>query len=74
MLSGLRSAHQATELGEKRAIYREGLGCILSSDIPEEEIKSWPVDIPEPLPVNPEEVPWPSGDLQSCASRGSETA
>jgi CubicO group peptidase (beta-lactamase class C family) len=34
------------------------------SGVSEEEIKSWTVDIPEPLPVNPEEVPWPSGDLQ----------
>ncbi len=45
-----------------RAVYREGLGCILLSGRDSESIYSWPVDIPEPRPENPEEVPWPYGD------------
>lgn len=48
-------------LVKARAVYREGLGCILLSGRDSDSVYSWPVDIPEPLPENPEEVPWPDG-------------
>jgi len=50
-------------LVKARAVYIEKLGGILLSGASEESIRSWPVSIPEPQPANPEEVPWPAGDL-----------
>jgi len=52
-------------LVKARAVYIEKLGGILLSGASEESIRSWPVSIPEPQPANPEEVPWPAGDLLS---------
>jgi CubicO group peptidase (beta-lactamase class C family) len=48
---------------KSRAIYHKQLGSILLSGIDEEEIRSWEVNIPDPLPSHPESVPWPYGDL-----------
>ncbi|MFZ2053540.1 MAG: serine hydrolase [Candidatus Aminicenantales bacterium] len=48
---------------KNRAIYHPQLGSILLSGVPEETVRSWPVEIPEPQPVNPESVPWPTGDF-----------
>jgi CubicO group peptidase (beta-lactamase class C family) len=48
---------------KNRSIYRDQLGSILLSGASEETVRSWPVNIPEPQPANPESVPWPTGDL-----------
>jgi CubicO group peptidase (beta-lactamase class C family) len=48
---------------QNRSIYHPRLGSILLSGVPEETIRSWPVHIPEPMPPDPESVPWPTGDL-----------
>jgi CubicO group peptidase (beta-lactamase class C family) len=52
--------------GSKRvAIYREGLGTTIVVGATEEEIRSQPFKPIEPLPVDPESVPWPTGDLDA---------
>ncbi|OGD28186.1 MAG: hypothetical protein A2028_03675 [Candidatus Aminicenantes bacterium RBG_19FT_COMBO_59_29] len=48
---------------KNRSIYHQELGSILLSGASEETVRSWPVDIPEPQPANPESIPWPTGDL-----------
>jgi CubicO group peptidase (beta-lactamase class C family) len=48
---------------KNRAIYRPRLGSILLSGVPEETLRSWPAEIPEPEPDHPESIPWPTGDL-----------
>jgi CubicO group peptidase (beta-lactamase class C family) len=48
---------------KNRAIYRDHLGSVLLSGASEETVRSWPVDIPEPQPANPESILWPIGDL-----------
>ncbi len=48
---------------KNRSVYHPKLGSILLSGASDEAIRSWPVEIPEPQPVNPESVPWPTGDL-----------
>jgi len=53
---------------KNRSIYRPPLGSILLSGAAEETLRSWPVDIPEPQPANPESIPWPAGDLILDAS------
>ncbi len=50
-------------LFKKQSVYREGLGCTLLNDgISREELDRQPVEIPTPLPENPDEIPWPTGD------------
>ncbi|UCE21838.1 MAG: serine hydrolase [Candidatus Aminicenantes bacterium] len=49
-------------LMKRQAVYREGLGCTLLSGFAEDEILSQPSALPLPLPENPENVPWPTGD------------
>jgi CubicO group peptidase (beta-lactamase class C family) len=52
--------------GSKRvAIYREGLGVTVVVGATEDEIRSQSFDPVEPLPKNPESVPWPTGDLDA---------
>ena len=46
---------------KNRSVYRHPLGSILLSGASEETVRSWPVDIPEPQPANPESIPWPTG-------------
>jgi CubicO group peptidase (beta-lactamase class C family) len=48
---------------KNRSIYHQKLGAILLSGAAEKTIRSWPVSVSEPLPDNPESVPWPTGDL-----------
>jgi hypothetical protein len=48
---------------KNRSVYRHPLGSILLSGASEETVRSWPVDIPEPQPANPQSAPWPTGDL-----------
>jgi CubicO group peptidase (beta-lactamase class C family) len=51
-------------LVKAKAIYIDPLGAILLSGADEEKIRSWPVSsVPEPQPSNPDEVPWPNGEL-----------
>jgi CubicO group peptidase (beta-lactamase class C family) len=50
-------------LFKKQSIYREGLGyTLLNEGISREELKHQQVEIPTPLPENPDEIPWPTGD------------
>jgi CubicO group peptidase (beta-lactamase class C family) len=52
--------------GSKRAaIYREGLGTTVVVGATEDEIRSQPFEPIEPLPQDPEGVPWPTGDLDA---------
>jgi len=48
---------------KNRSIYHPRLGSILLSGVPEETIRSWPVDIPGAQPVHPESIPWPTGNI-----------
>ncbi len=50
---------------KNKAVYHPRLGGILLSGASEDAIRSWPVDIPEPQPVHPESVPWPTGEFIS---------
>jgi len=50
-------------LVKAKAIHIDKLGSILLSGTDEENVRSWPVSIPEPEPANPDKVPWPTGDL-----------
>ena len=50
---------------ERVAIYREGLGSTVVLGATEEEVRSQPFEPIEPLPANPESVPWPTGDLDA---------
>lgn len=52
------------EIPAARAAYREGLGCImLSPDQGFDDIDSLPVLTTAPLAGDPENIPWPDGDL-----------
>lgn len=52
--------------GSKRqVIYREGLGTTIVVGVTEDEIRSQRFERIEPLPENPETVPWPTGDLDA---------
>jgi CubicO group peptidase (beta-lactamase class C family) len=46
-----------------KAVFHEQLGGILLSGKSADDIRSWNVNIPDPLPVHPGEIPWPTGDL-----------
>ena len=52
---------------KNKAVYHPDLGAVLLSGGDEQEIRSWTTDIPSCQPANPEEVPWPSGDLMAEA-------
>jgi len=47
---------------ERRAIYREGLGCTLVMDAAEEKIRKQAAPDLTPLPPEREDLPWPKGD------------
>ena len=49
--------------GSSKAVYIDGFGCTLAEDYSEEEIKNRPYPHPEPLPGDPDTIPWPKGDL-----------
>ncbi len=46
---------------KQKAVWREGLGCALIADGDEEYARSMKTTV-KPLPENPEEVLWPTGD------------
>lgn len=46
-----------------KAIYREGFGCTLLAESPESEVVSKIIVKPAPPRVQPDSIPWPSGDL-----------
>ncbi len=48
----------------RKAVYRKGLGCTLIPAGSKEELPSNPGYV-EPLPADPEKVPWPTGDLNA---------
>ncbi|MBW2092021.1 MAG: serine hydrolase [Deltaproteobacteria bacterium] len=47
----------------QRAVYREGCGCTLVNYSTEDEIRNQPRDVIEPMPRDPQNIPWPMGDL-----------
>jgi CubicO group peptidase (beta-lactamase class C family) len=49
-------------LMKRQAVYREGLGSTLLSGFTQAELLSQSSELPPPLPENPENVPWPTGD------------
>ena len=54
-------------LFRKKAIIAEGLGPVLLSGVPEEDIRVWKSPRSEPKPADPAAVPWPTGDLMPAA-------
>lgn len=54
-------------LGQRKAIYREGVGCTLVVEKSEEEIRSQKMSIPLPLPYDPDTLQWPLGNLIDSA-------
>ncbi len=46
-----------------KAVYTEGFGCTLVEGYSEDEIKKRPYQLVEPLPANPDTIPWPMGDM-----------
>lgn len=62
-----RSRHTATAsilgLAKRTAVYRNGLGCAVSTDFTPEKIREQEItSIPEP-PFNPDTVMWPLGNI-----------
>lgn len=51
--------------GKSKAICIDGFGCTLIHDFSEEEIRSRPYVTTEALPLNPDTIPWPMGDLMT---------
>jgi len=47
---------------KNKSVYHEDLGAILLSGAEEREVRDWIAPISYPLPTDPEEVPWPTGD------------
>ncbi|MEM7548711.1 MAG: serine hydrolase [Bacteroidota bacterium] len=50
-------------LSERKAIYRKGLGCTLVNEIEEEELRAQKFEPLEKLPLNPDTIYFPMGDL-----------
>ena len=48
-----------------KTIYVDGFGCLLINDYTKEEIANRPYSIVEPIPANPDTIPWPMGDVIS---------
>ncbi len=48
---------------KRKAIYRDGLGCAVVVDIPEEDIRNQSLPAIPELAYEPETSPWPLGDL-----------
>ena len=56
---------------KRKAIYRNGLGCTLVNDIPENEIRSQVFDLAKPILFNTDTIAWPYGDhLQDTIPHG----
>mgnify|MGYP000900626916 CR=1 FL=1 len=45
-----------------KAIYRKGLGCTLINEQNEEAIRKQHFDLPSPVNINTDTIPWPMGD------------
>lgn len=50
-------------LARRKAIYRKGLGCTLVNGLTEAELRAQSWSIPMRPAVNPDTIPWPSGNL-----------
>lgn len=50
-------------LGQRKAVYREGLGCTIVSEVDERELLSQHPNLPKPPPVDQDTVQWPTGNL-----------
>src|SRR5688572_1312437 len=56
---------------KRKAIYRNGLGCTLVNDIPENEIRSQIFDLAKPILFDTDTIAWPYGDhLQDTIPHG----
>ncbi|MEP6711611.1 MAG: serine hydrolase [Ferruginibacter sp.] len=49
-------------LAVKKSFFRRGLGCTLINDLSEKEIRSQKFVLTAPPLINPDSIPWPSGD------------
>ena len=49
--------------GKSTAIYKEGVGCVLIKEVPEEEVAKIKIPEVEVVPANPDTIAWPMGDL-----------
>jgi hypothetical protein len=49
-------------LAKRKAIYRQGLGCTLVSEISEAELRSQKINLHTMAPVNQDTIPWPMGN------------
>ena len=54
-------------LVQRRALFREGLGCTLLSGVTEEQLRAQPAINRTPAFPNPADIPWPAGDLVAGA-------
>lgn len=50
-------------LARRRAIFRPGLGCTLIAGDSQDEVRAQRYPLPVPELVNPDDIPWPMGDL-----------
>ncbi len=51
--------------GRSKAIYKEGVGCVLVKEIEAEEILDYKIPKVKVLPENPDTIDWPMGDRVS---------
>ena len=46
---------------KRKAIYRKGVGCTLINDLSEAQIRAQHFELPPPLQINRDSIPWPYG-------------
>jgi len=49
-------------IGERKAIFRKGLGCTFVAGISEEELRNQKIKVYRPSKINADSIPWPQGN------------